>query len=384
MNPQAPLMDLPPELEGATLNFSILWGIFRKYARQILGGTVAVGVIVGLVSLFIWPKTYEAKAVILPPTEELLGGSLQFIKGLVPGLSGSATPTEVVLAMFQSDRVSWDIIQKFRLDTLWNKTHREDLLKEAHKRLHVGVDLQLGTIEVQFKARDPRLAAQITNAYIQVVEALNDSLKISPIKPFLKVLDYAHPPKKKSSPKTTLNVLLSMILAWTVLWGWGVFREIRNPWVQTPLDVQRISADLPLVRYQTGADLPNITHALAKALRPGDRVLVAWFEGLSEEEVRGTIQQAWEPVGMEFAVERVEGLREGHESLPSQGDSRVTFVFGGPLPKHSPAVFALHAVHKVILFIVPGKTLRQDLKDFLVSAYEAKAMPIACILWERS
>ncbi len=323
---------------GFRLSSRVVRALIRKTWKPTLKVAFGLGFVVGLLSLFVIPKTYEARAILLPPSQELLSG-VGWIKNLVPGLSGGGTSAEVIVALLESDRVSWSVIRNLRLDTLWNDTSRYELLNRAHNRLKVETDLTLGTIQVGFRARDPRLSARIVNEYLRVVEALNDTLKISPLKPFLQVLDPAHPPRKKASPKTTLNVLLTLFLTSILGFLYFSWRELRRDQIRDPLDLLFLSQELEPLGYPEHAEA--LKHAFVElSLAPAPRLLL-WFRGLSEEEIRRMLREV---VGADL-----DRLLEGWHLV-------------GPMPDRSPALVAFQGAGAALCVLEAEKTSREALR----------------------
>ena len=326
---------------GFRLSSRVLRALVRKTWRPTAQVALALGFVMGLLSLFVIPKTYEARAVLLPPSQDLLAGA-GWLKSLVPGLSEGGTSSEVVMALFQSDRVSWSVIRNLRLDTLWHDTSRYFLLKKAQDRLKVETDLTLGTIVVGFRERDPRLSARIVQEYLRVVEALNDTLKISPIKPFVKVLDPPYPPEKKASPKTTLNVLLTLFLSSLLGFLFFSWRELRRRQVRDPLDLLFLSQDLEPLGFPEEAGA--LKHAFVDlSLAPAPRLLL-WFQGLREEEVRRILQEA---VG-----EDLDRLLEGWHPV-------------GPLPDRATALVAYPGAEAALCFLVADQTGKSEVQRIL-------------------
>ncbi len=338
-----PLPEVPDRAEEVGLNLALLWALVRKHLRQILGYSLALGVLVGLLSLFVLPKKYEARAVLLPPAEDLLSGG-GWIKSLVPGLTGGGTSAEVMMALLQSDRVCWSVIQNLRLDTLWEDTVRQELLKRAQDRLKVESDITLGTILVKFRERDPRLAARVVEEILRVTEQLNDTLKISPIKPFLRVLDPPYPPHKKASPKTTLNVLVTLFLAGVLLTGFFGLREVRKARIDDCWDLRLAVGDRPCQSYRSPEDLKHLRYPALRAAASGKPGVLAWFPGTPKGLLDTLLQQLNALASSEAA---------GWSSA-------------GPLPEALPQLLSGLAPDQEFWILVPaGRTTKEDLKALL-------------------
>ncbi len=324
------------------LHLGLLWALIRKHLRKIMGYSLGLGVLMGLLSLFVIPKKYEAKAVLLPPGgESLTGGG--WIKSLIPGLGGG-TSAEIVMALLQSDRVCWSVVRNLRLDTLWNDTVRQKLIQRAQNRLKVESDVTLGTIAVKFRERDPRLAARVVQEFLYVTEQLNDTLKISPIKPFLKVLDPPFPPRKKASPKTSLNVLLTLFLSFLLFSGYYGYRELRKPHIEDCWDLQLVLGEVPCRLYLGPQDQGTLKY-------PGLRVVTS--------EKRGFL--TWFPGAPQTLLDQV--ARDLQDLAAPEGNARP-WVLEGPLPKQLPKI--LHQIQpgqEFWVMLPQGKVQKREIRE---------------------
>jgi uncharacterized protein involved in exopolysaccharide biosynthesis len=151
-----------------------LLSIFRGRAR-FLAANVAVVTALALVLSLVLPKWYQASAVLLPPTEEEAGASLSslFPKGFgmvrVPGLP---TPADLYVAVLKSRTVGDRLCDRFDLVRRYRVKDRERarLALADLTRFAVGDE---GTIAIKVEDRDPRVAADIANAYVEELDRFN-------------------------------------------------------------------------------------------------------------------------------------------------------------------------------------------------------------------
>ena len=150
--------------------------------RLLVLGPLAVGLTALGVSFAIAP-TYSASTVFLPPQQQQSAASslLSSLGGLA-GLAGSAAgiknPNDQFLAYMKSRRVQDALIQRFSLMDRYEARLPEDARKalDAASRLTSGKD---GLITVEVDDRDPQVAADIANAYVDELSKLLDRLSVT-------------------------------------------------------------------------------------------------------------------------------------------------------------------------------------------------------------
>ena len=127
------------------------------------------------------PKWYEAKTIILPPEQEgftfSMGSAAQFAAPLLGGggfeLPMFATSSDVYETILKSRIVRESILKQFDLMKIYKSKNielaHEEL--EGHTKIEVGRDR---AIHVRFEAKeDPKLAADVANAYIKELDKVN-------------------------------------------------------------------------------------------------------------------------------------------------------------------------------------------------------------------
>jgi uncharacterized protein involved in exopolysaccharide biosynthesis len=170
----------PDPAQGAgALGLLVLIGTHR---RTIGGWTVAAAV-AGIAYAFLSPKTFTGVTRILPPQQGQsvaammvgqLGGGLG---GLAAGSLGIKNPSDLYIGMMKSQTVADALVERFKLKTLYGK----DYLAEARARLAEDshfLSEKSGIITVQVDARDPQLAAELANAYVEELHRLTSTLAV--------------------------------------------------------------------------------------------------------------------------------------------------------------------------------------------------------------
>jgi uncharacterized protein involved in exopolysaccharide biosynthesis len=164
------------EVEVSLLEF---WRVLRKRGRMILGLTCVSVFVVGFLSYFVMTKIYESTASILAPKESSGGsGSLagvlaasgagQFLGGLLP--SGGSN-RDVFVAILKSRTMAQDLVDRFKLREYYKAQYNQQALRALQGATDVKVSKE-GVISVTVVDKDPKLAAEIANAYITNLDRL--------------------------------------------------------------------------------------------------------------------------------------------------------------------------------------------------------------------
>jgi uncharacterized protein involved in exopolysaccharide biosynthesis len=149
-------------------------------------GRAAVAVVVGTalaaVLAFVWPPTYRAETVLLPPSEEDTGFSVSaIVRGLnVPGvrIPTRTGPEDVTMAILQSRRIASLLVQRFDLMKVYGVTRRDPAVRilQGHSSFKLG---ESGTVVVRVEDRDPRRAADLANAYAEELDRFNRETRMT-------------------------------------------------------------------------------------------------------------------------------------------------------------------------------------------------------------
>jgi tyrosine-protein kinase Etk/Wzc len=162
--------------------FEVLLVIARK-KWQAVGGTLAGGILTGVVA-FLIPNTYTASAVLMVPPQSQSSASalLGQVGGLVgmagAGALGIKSPGDVQIGLLGSRTVADALIDKFNLQALYRvktRTAARTALAE-HRRFSTGKD---SLIRIDVDDRDPKRAADIANGYVTELNAKNTVMAVS-------------------------------------------------------------------------------------------------------------------------------------------------------------------------------------------------------------
>lgn len=167
-------MDRTYELAG-------LWD--RIWAqRRGIGMLVGAATLVTVVIALLLPSWYRAEAVLLPPSEEQSGfGIASLVRGLaMPGvrIPTEATPADVFVAILNSRTVSEQMVQRFDLQSRYRRKRLGDAVLEL--RRHVKLRLsEAGTLEISVEDHDPRRAANMANALVELLDRFNREVRMT-------------------------------------------------------------------------------------------------------------------------------------------------------------------------------------------------------------
>ncbi len=157
-----------------TIELGRLWDRVRARQRQIVLLVVVATALTALVA-FLLPPWYRAEASLMPPAEDVSFGLGNLLKGIgVPGVKvpSQATPAEVFKSILESRRINEEIVRRFDLQRRYHKKLMVDAVKELHRHARAGVD-DVGLIQISVEDRDPKRAADMANAYAELLDRFN-------------------------------------------------------------------------------------------------------------------------------------------------------------------------------------------------------------------
>ena len=151
----------------------------KKLILQVtMGATILAAIMV-----FIIPKSYTATATILPPQQNqsvlsAMMGQLAGTQSLDLRDLGLKNPSDVFVAMLKSRTVEDALINRFDLRKVYRVKSYQDARKNLEKRSEIDPEKE-GLISIAVTDRDPRRAADIANAWVEELRALNQNLALT-------------------------------------------------------------------------------------------------------------------------------------------------------------------------------------------------------------
>ena len=167
--------------DETTVELGRLWDRVWRRRRTIAAIVIAATVVTGPISMIL-PTWYRAEGTLLPPNEEESGvGLASLLKGF--GVAGvkvptQATPTDVFIAILESRRINEEIVKRFDLQRRYHTRFMVDALRNLHKHAKFKAS-DAGTIEISVEDRDPKQAAAMANAYMDLLDRFNREVRMT-------------------------------------------------------------------------------------------------------------------------------------------------------------------------------------------------------------
>ncbi|HEY1649026.1 MAG TPA: Wzz/FepE/Etk N-terminal domain-containing protein [Terracidiphilus sp.] len=177
------------EAESASSNevhFLDLLILFLKHKLFILKFT-AVTAILATIAVLVIPSRYTAETIVLPPGQSSslssallsqLGGSgaLAAAAGASLGIQNTGA---MYVSLFRTRTVEDSLIQRFGLMARYHKKRISDARKAFESRSTVSLGSKDGLISISVTDRDPTMAADLSNGYVDELRKLSASLAIT-------------------------------------------------------------------------------------------------------------------------------------------------------------------------------------------------------------
>lgn len=149
--------------------------------RSLILFIVVIATIGAVVVSLLLPKWYQAKALLLPPKDtqislgnmDMMAEAYTIATGL--NLPVMATPTDVYARMLKSRSVAEKIIDKYSLQEYYKARSFEETYDALYEFARIGVTGE-GLLEIAVEDRDPQMAADIANEFIEALDQVNQEL----------------------------------------------------------------------------------------------------------------------------------------------------------------------------------------------------------------
>ena len=174
-----PQIDVQDEDEISLLD---LLQVLVDNLRLLVLGPLAIG-LAALGVAFVIPPTYSATTVFMPPQQQQSAASMMMQSlGALGGLAGAAAglknPNDQFVSMMKSDFVADELIARFGLLQRYDVDYKVDARKNllAFSKISSGKD---GLITIEVDDKDPTIAAQMANAYVDAFSKLLNRLAVT-------------------------------------------------------------------------------------------------------------------------------------------------------------------------------------------------------------
>ena len=157
--------------------------VIAKRWRMIVKVTAAAFVVSIVVALLL-PKIYSSTAMILPPQQDnSMIGMMSAMSGgmasLAGDLLGKGTTADLYVGILSSTAVKDTIIDRFKLMEVYEQKYRLDTYKVLDTRAVIAAGKKDGIIAITVEDKDPKLAADIANAFAEELGKLTVKLNIT-------------------------------------------------------------------------------------------------------------------------------------------------------------------------------------------------------------
>jgi tyrosine-protein kinase Etk/Wzc len=179
------------ETQGAPaqdINLLDLLIIFSRRRKFILSFTVAVAILAAI-TVFLLPSQYTAAIVVLPPSQsssvssallsQLGGAGGGALASLAGGSLGIKNPSEMYVSLFRSRTVEDSVIHRFGLETRYREKKMSSARSVFEEHSSVALGAKDGLLRITVRDRDPKLAADIANGYVDELRKLSANLAIT-------------------------------------------------------------------------------------------------------------------------------------------------------------------------------------------------------------
>ncbi len=155
------------------------WRVLVKHGRMIVGLTLLATIAAGLYTYFVAPKIYESTASILAPVESRGGGGNLAAALAASGagpflgniLSGGGSSRDAFVAILKSRTMAQDLVDRFKLKDYYRTGFTGAAIRRLQGATNILVSRE-GVIAVKVEDRDPKLAADIANAYVTTLDRM--------------------------------------------------------------------------------------------------------------------------------------------------------------------------------------------------------------------
>jgi tyrosine-protein kinase Etk/Wzc len=129
------------------------------------------------------PPTFTGVTTILPPQQPQSSAAamlnqLSGLAGAAGGAFGIKNTNDLYIGMLRSNAVADSLIERFKLKELYRAKYLADARKDLAVSSRFEAD-KSGLIVIEVDARDPRLAAEMANAYVERLYQLTGTLAVT-------------------------------------------------------------------------------------------------------------------------------------------------------------------------------------------------------------
>ncbi|MFN8177966.1 MAG: GNVR domain-containing protein [bacterium] len=163
--------------------------VVLSWRRLLLRATIAGAVVSAIVSLLL-PRWYEASSTLTPPQDQDTGLGLMSVvsqltssggAGRARGLLKRTGDVDTMIGVLKSRRIRGEVVDRFNLIKEYRSKSREHAINVLGQHLRADTTPE-GFIDVRVEARSPKLAADLTNAFVEALDRYNRATSVGDAK----------------------------------------------------------------------------------------------------------------------------------------------------------------------------------------------------------
>lgn len=152
--------------------------------KHMIAAVTALATAAGLAAAFLMTPVYTARTLLLPPQQQQSAAvsalaNLGALAGVAGAAAGIKSPDEMYVAFLSSERLENAIIERFKLKERYDKKYLVETRKQLETNVRVASNKKSGLISIDVDDKDPAVAAQIANAFVEELRTLLGTLAVS-------------------------------------------------------------------------------------------------------------------------------------------------------------------------------------------------------------
>ena len=154
--------------------------------KKMIFKVVSVVFILSIIISLLLPKSYVATAKILPPQEKSsnVSGLLSQVGGTLGGLAsgilgGGGSSSDVYIGILKSRTVADSLIKKYNLMELFKTKYKMSAYNKLSDISTFDVDIKSQIISISVEDRDPQMAANLANSYVESLDTINRTVNVT-------------------------------------------------------------------------------------------------------------------------------------------------------------------------------------------------------------
>ena len=152
--------------------------------KMIIGMAIGTGLVAMAVSLMI-PPTFTSTAKIMPPQQQqssgmsAMLGQLGGLAGTAGSLAGIKNPNDLYVGLLESRTIADKLIERFKLKSRYEKATMDDTRNTLSGFSNIANGKKDGLISISVEDSDPKIAAELANAYVEELAKLTQTMAIT-------------------------------------------------------------------------------------------------------------------------------------------------------------------------------------------------------------